>query len=329
VFAHFLSPFNQISERHAQPIEGPSSLTMPPKRPLRPLYKNARDYYKGAYRARIKAARTWNNCKSIEQRCCSRNVALILHLAQITSTLAWMWLHASEDEKNISIDLHGSNAQTLPDTDDANIPETPKRKDDPAPEEHEDHPAPEEHRDAPAPEEQQDAPALEGDQDVPEGEQDGVNKDAEQGPAGDEEPPKKKARVNTTAFPFWPDPNTINDYMPEDSTDLMYPGKEDEETRWRGAHFLGGGATGRVGLWVKLDDDMLVEDVCINGPPINHNTDLINSDSCCERCTGSTTSLGQSDILARSSPARTSDTASFAFQERTRAPYSPLLRRPN
>jgi hypothetical protein len=195
-----------------------------------------------------------------------------------------MWLHASEDEKNISIDLHSSNAQTLPDTDDANIPDTPKRKDDPAPEGREDDSAPEEHRDAPAPEEHPDAPEVD---------QDGADEEAEQGPGGDEEhggePPKKKARVNTTAFPFWPDPSTINNVIPEESVELLYPGGAEDETKWRGAHFLGGGATGRVGLWVRLDANMVVDRVCINGPRINHNsdnTDLVNSDTRCERCTG-------------------------------------------
>jgi hypothetical protein len=182
-----------------------------------------------------------------------------------------MWLHASEDEKNISIDLHSSNAQTLPDTDDANIPDTPKRKDDSAPEEREEDPAPEEHQDA------------------PEVEQDGAGEEVEEGPGGDKEhggePPKKKARVNTTAFPFWPDPSTINDIIPEESVDLLYPGGEEDETRWRGAHFLGGGATGRVALWVRLDEEMVVDRVSITGPTINHNTNLVNSESCCKRCT--------------------------------------------
>jgi hypothetical protein len=192
-----------------------------------------------------------------------------------------MWLHATEDEKNISIDLHSSNAQTLPDTDDANIPDIPKQKDDPAPEEREDDPAPEAHQDAPAPEEHPDAPEVE---------HDGAGEKAGGGPGGDEEhagePPKKKARVNTTAFPFWPDPSTINDVIPDESVDLLYPGGKEDETKWRGAHFLGGGATGRVALWVRLDEEMVVDRVSINGPTINHNTNLVNSESCCKRCTG-------------------------------------------
>jgi hypothetical protein len=166
-----------------------------------------------------------------------------------------MWLHASEVEKNISIDLHGNNAQNLPDTDDANIPDTPKQKGDPAPVAHEDVPI-ERHDDGH--EEAGDHPG-------------GVDGEMQH----NAEPPRKKARSNTTAFSYWPDPDTINDVI-HDDIGLSYPGGEEDETRWHGAYVLGQGATGSVRLWVRVGEDMLINKVCATGSNADHCTDIDN-----------------------------------------------------
>jgi hypothetical protein len=162
-----------------------------------------------------------------------------------------MWAHASEQEQQVSRDLRVSNAHTLPAIIEGTVPAEPKTREDPAPVRDE-------------------APAVGAERD------DGS--DGEVGDAvdtGEAEPPAKKARFNTTAFPHWPDRMTINDPLPQDSAsgdrdtlrqewlrkDLLHSEKVREESQWHGVHVLGEGAAGRVGLWVKVNATKTIEEV--------------------------------------------------------------------
>ncbi|KAF1849253.1 uncharacterized protein K460DRAFT_259368, partial [Cucurbitaria berberidis CBS 394.84] len=71
------------------------------------------------------------------------------------------------------------------------------------------------------------------------------------------------APVNTTNFAFWPTPEantaiSLPRFNAEEEewleSDIYLPGEEGEERLWRGITTLGRGATGRVGLWVKVDE---------------------------------------------------------------------------
>jgi hypothetical protein len=161
-----------------------------------------------------------------------------------------MWTHASAEEQQVSRDLRANNAQTLPAIIGATVPAEPKTKDDPAPARD---PAP-----VGGPTPVRDAtPAVEA--------------RGDEGEVDDTEPSAKKARGNTTMFPYWPDPYTINDRLPEDgisedkellrqewlAKELLHPDRAAEERRWHGVHVLGEGAMGRVGLWVHVNADRL------------------------------------------------------------------------
>jgi hypothetical protein len=211
---------------------------MPPKR-KGALYKDAMNYYKAAYRAYLKENKpSWRT-------------------GDISGTLAWMWLHAPEAEKQVSRDLLADKAQTLPEPNPESVPDGPKSKDDPAPD--------------PAPARVEEPGAEE---------EDGISDDE------DAEPPVKKARINTTAFSYWPDPATIFPVtLPGDEESdneensaekklewktskqkwlaarLLHPDKEREENRWRGVHFLGEGSAARVGLWIKVNSTNTIEEV--------------------------------------------------------------------
>ncbi|CAO2652089.1 Nn.00g003720.m01.CDS01 [Neocucurbitaria sp. VM-36] len=214
---------------------------MPPKvRPGRARYKEGRDYFKAAYRERIKELHggVWTN-------------------AQITSTLAWLWLHASDEEKQRSIDLQASKSQQLPTVDEASIPDEPKTTADLAPT----------RADSVRRADGDDEEAQGG------GHDDLVN---ENGPRG----ASTKTEVNTTAFAYLPDLKTLNDTLPgieesdededEEKRDakkrrwleagLCYPDKDRLSKKWYGAYMLGKGATGRVGLWVGSNDMKFIED---------------------------------------------------------------------
>jgi hypothetical protein len=211
---------------------------MPPKRKGAALYKDAMSYYKAAYRAHIKESRNWTT-------------------GQITSTLAWMWTHASAEEQQVSRDLRANNAQTLPEINEASVPAEPKTKDDPAPVR------------GPTPV-RDEAPVRDPSPNVEAGGADGGD-----GEVGNGEPPAKKARGNTTAFSHWPNPMTINDRLPQDGVSkdkevlkqewlakkMLHPDKEAEERRWHGVHVLGEGAMGRVGLWVRVNATKTIDEV--------------------------------------------------------------------
>jgi hypothetical protein len=168
-----------------------------------------------------------------------------------------MWLHAPEAEKQVSRDLLADKAQTLPEPNPESVPDGPKSKDDPAPD--------------PAPARVEEPGAEE---------EDGISDDE------DAEPPVKKARINTTAFSYWPDPSTISPLaLPGDeesdneensaekklewktskqkwlAAGLLHPDKEREENRWRGVHFLGEGSAARVGLWIQVNSTNTIEEV--------------------------------------------------------------------
>ncbi|KAF2818667.1 hypothetical protein CC86DRAFT_413787 [Ophiobolus disseminans] len=180
-----------------------------------PKFENEVGYYKAAYRARIKAVRpTWNN-------------------VQITGTLAWMWMHLSADERQLSADQRLNDDQNLPATDDSTIPSNNELEPQPEPE--------------PEPEPE---PAADAELDL--------------------EPPLTKVKINTTAFAFWPDESALEDPLPdiEDDSDmdewlragLSDPGREADGRRWYGTHFLGRGSTGRISLWLRVDDTKLVQE---------------------------------------------------------------------
>jgi hypothetical protein len=192
---------------------------MPPKRKGAALYKDAMSYYKAAYRALFKESKAdWTT-------------------AQITSTLAWMWAHAPNTEKQVSRDLLANRAQILPEVDDDTVPADPRTKDDPAP-------AP-----APAPAGVK-RPGIEG--------EDGIDDDDQA------EPPAKRARINTTAFPYWPDPATISAEFPSGewlAAGLLYLDKKREEKQWHGVYILGEGAAAQVGLWIKVNSSNNIVEV--------------------------------------------------------------------
>jgi hypothetical protein len=186
---------------------------MPPKRKGAALYKDAMSYYKAAYRAHLKESKAdWTT-------------------AQITSTLAWMWTHAPDTEKQTSRDLLANRAQNLPEVDDDTVPADPRTKNDPAP----DPVLP------PAPARVEKA-SIEG--------EDGIDDD------NHGEPPAKRARINTTAFSYWPDPATISAEFPDGewlAAGLLHPDEKREEKQWHGVCILGEGAAAQVGLWIKVN----------------------------------------------------------------------------
>jgi hypothetical protein len=211
---------------------------MPPKR-KGALYKDAMSYYKAAYRAYLKENKpSWDT-------------------GQINRTLAWMWMHAPEAEKQVSRSLLADKAQTLPEPNPESVPDDSKNKDDPAPD--------------PAPARVEEPSAGEGND---------ISNDE------DAKPPVKKARINNTAFSYWPDPATISrETLPDDeesdseknsakkksewktsqqkwlAAGLLHPDKKREEKRWRGVHFLGEGSAARVGLWIKVNSTNTIEEV--------------------------------------------------------------------
>ncbi|KAH7068372.1 hypothetical protein BKA63DRAFT_607075 [Paraphoma chrysanthemicola] len=156
----------------------------------------------------------------------------------IIGTLAWLWRYASAAEKQTFTDAYTNAVQALPATDDNTIPSNPKIKDDPAP------------NAAPGP-----------------------------GPCPAVAPVPAATRINTTSMPLWPDIATINAELPAvtegDLNDrdksseekrkwleagLHDPTREQEAKRWHGAHFLGHGAQGRAGLWVRVDETMNIDE---------------------------------------------------------------------
>ncbi|KAH7380278.1 hypothetical protein DE146DRAFT_761009 [Phaeosphaeria sp. MPI-PUGE-AT-0046c] len=201
-----------------------------------PTYQHAHGYYKAAYRQYMKEHRPgWT-------------------YAQITSTLAWLWAYATDEERQVSEDLRDTNSMNLPDTDASTVPDTPKTKDDPPPGT----------EDEGRIEEEAAAAHVTGDE-------------AQRGPSA------KKQRVNTTAFSFWPDPATTDHYrfrFPDTANidiegegldenrkrqkrwlaaGLSHP-EEDDDIRWYGAHLLGAGTTGQVGLWVRVNEENTIEE---------------------------------------------------------------------
>lgn len=120
-----------------------------------------------------------------------------------------MWKHATDAEQQLSEDLFANNARTLPAVDAATIPDEPKSKDDPAPN------AADEEEVADAVEDEAEAqPAAQPAAQPPA--QPAVQAEAATvanagaGTANvgnnDTEPPAKKQCLNTTSFPYWPDP---------------------------------------------------------------------------------------------------------------------------
>lgn len=206
-----------------------------------------------------------------------------------------MWLHVSDDEKRSCVDLRQTNVQNLPVPNDTNIPDDPKTIASPAPRlpalpEHpqnnlpegllDDSPeAPRDKSLAAQPDKSPVAPtvASAGSKSAPT-HQPVSSKDVDQ-------PPSKRAKVNTTAFPFWPDPKTTKDSLAVDkesdeaasetgesdkarnqrrrwlAAGVAYPEKEEEFDRWHGIHFLGEGSAGRVGMWVRVDQNKLIDGV--------------------------------------------------------------------
>jgi hypothetical protein len=157
-----------------------------------------------------------------------------------------MWANVSDAERQISERHRENRSQNLPDTNDARIPTDPRAKSDAAP-----------------------APANDIDIEVEAEVHAGDVGD--NGPDVQEEanPPTKKAHINTTTFPFWPDLSTVRDELPAEETGkewleqgLYYPDKEAAGARWYGVHLLGEGATGRVGLWVGLNEESSIKEVC-------------------------------------------------------------------
>jgi hypothetical protein len=197
---------------------------MPPKRRGAARYKDAMSYYKAAYRAHLKENADWNT-------------------NQIASTLAWMWMHASEGEKQNSRDLLASKAQTLPVVNANTIPAGHRTKDNSAP-------APIA-APAPAP-----APALAPAPAEVEGFDDGGGIDDDD---DHEEPSAKRARVNTTTFSYWPDPKPLGDPLPADQ--LLHRDKKEKEKQWRFVHILGAGTAVQVGLWIKTNSNSTIIDV--------------------------------------------------------------------
>jgi hypothetical protein len=94
----------------------------------------------------------------------------------------------------------------------------------------------------------------------------------------DDRPGGSVVDPNTTTFSFWPDPATMIAELPkfepgasEDKQEkakrkfleagLSDPTRESEGKRWHGAHFLGQGATGRAGMWIRVDDSEHITEV--------------------------------------------------------------------
>lgn len=145
----------------------------------------------------------------------------------MTSTLAWMWKHASIEVKGRCEQYRLSKAVDLPAIDATLIPADPKLKDD---------------------------PAL-------------------------EKPTMVDAhKLNTSDFYFWPRGDEVNadigDYLEDEPGEgdaavterrrmwmqLPMGMKDEEEHRWHGVKFLGEGSGGRVGLWVKTNEDNVIID---------------------------------------------------------------------
>jgi hypothetical protein len=217
-----------------------------------------------------------------------------------------MWLHLSDTEKQLSIDKRENNEQTLADTDDSHIPDTPKTRDDPAPELPDDDDTPE-----PGPEPKPltiDAPAALSDNAPPTAPTvdptmtptvsptatptvafTGSKSAAKSKTVPDnvvDGPPLKKVKINTTAFPFWPDSTSTKHRLPADeesdeaageteeddtnarrqrarwlAADVCYTESEGDGKQWHGVHFSGEGSAGRVGMWIRLDGKKLIDEV--------------------------------------------------------------------
>jgi hypothetical protein len=190
-----------------------------------------------------------------------------LRAAQIEATLAWMWMHVSAAEEQLSTHQLQNDNQNLPATNDTTIPATPKLKTDPAPVL------------APVPIPAPFPVAAPVPVTVPA--DDGLQNGGE-ARSDDAEPSTKRPKVNTTMFPFWPNVSDTKDTVPvdnvEDTSDtekqqeerrqarwlalaLTYPEKDILDGRWHGVHFLGEGSTGQVGLWIRVDDQRLIREV--------------------------------------------------------------------
>ncbi|KAI8943251.1 hypothetical protein NX059_001273 [Plenodomus lindquistii] len=235
---------------------------MPPKRskkgskkekkvPGTPPFKIDHAYFKCAYRQRIKTLKpTWD-------------------LSQLNGTLAWLWKFASDDVKNECKRLVKDGSKDLPETDDRLIPADAKKADSPGP-----------HEGSPS----SSHPSREASPIRP----DESGAELPELPVDEDEPTRKRKRraMNTTNLPFMPDFQDMDAEIPTVGGDgerltkaqqnqwllsgLHFPDREEEGFRWRGAHFLGQGATGRVGLWVKTNatntiiESLAVRDVVVH-----------------------------------------------------------------
>jgi hypothetical protein len=96
-------------------------------------------------------------------------------------------------------------------------------------------------------------------------------------------PPPPPVPINNSLFPFWPSTGDTAASLPdldddpsiwrEGPTCQLHPNgtplDEDEEKEWHGVHMLGKGATGRVGLWVKIDEnDNIIDRIAIKDSQI-------------------------------------------------------------
>jgi hypothetical protein len=220
-----------------------------------------------------------------------------------------MWLHVSDTERQLSIDKRENNEQTLPDTNDSHIQDNHKRRDDPAPEPPDEDDTPEP---GPGPKPRpkhlpNDASAALSDKASPTAPTDdplttptatptvasiGSKSAAKSKTVPDDVvdgPPLKKVNINTTAFPFWPDPTSTKYSLPIDeesdeaageteeddakaqrqrsmwlAADIAYPESEGDGKRWHGVHFLVEGWVGRVGMWIRVDGMKLINQVRYN-----------------------------------------------------------------
>lgn len=178
-----------------------------------------------------------------------------------------MWANVSDEEKQKCQDLRDTHAQNLPAVDVANVLNDAKQKNDP--------------------------PTARNVEVVGEDVAKGAAAEQVLEPSDEHEagPPQKKTRINTTAFSFWPDLATlenviipeINESDKEDSpsdekskekratqrrdrarqtwlqASFLFPGKD--EKQWYGVRTLRQGATGRIGLWIRVGKENAMVEV--------------------------------------------------------------------
>lgn len=170
---------------------------------------------------------------------------------------------------------------SLPAVNTANIPATPKRRDDDAPVQWHDQPGADDDAETDDDAEEVAEPSPTGSQAQtpaadPPADRPSTAPDPAPSPVAEVAPdevtdgsPREMMKVNTTAFPFWPDQRAPKHSLPEDDSDgqkwlevgIVYPEKEEADKRWHGVHLLGQGLTGRVGMWIRVDENNIIDHV--------------------------------------------------------------------